>query len=54
MTFEVELNDIVHLLAEQEPDGSYKIDDKSGYIILNPSYVLSGTNIISGLFCLRK
>lgn len=53
-SFEVSINDTVHILADQEIDGSYKIDDEKGYIILNPQYVLSGTAIISSLFCLRK
>ena len=54
MNFDVEINDTVHLLAAPDLDGNYKIDDKKGLIILNPQMILSGTAILSSLFCLRK
>ncbi len=47
-------NDVVHVLADQQPDKSYIINDSHGYLIINPHYILSGTNIISGLGCLRR
>ena len=54
MNFDVEINDTDHLLAAPDLDGNYKIDDKKGLIILNPQMILSGTAILSSLFCLRK
>lgn len=55
MSFDVALNDTVQLLVDEtQADGSYKIDDKHGFIILNPHLILSGTAVIGSLFCLRK
>jgi len=55
MSFEVAVNDTVQLLVDEKLiDGSYKVDDNHGFIILNPHYVLSGTAVIGSLFCLRK
>ena len=45
---------MVHILADEEPDGTYKISDSKGYIIVNPHHILSGTTIISSLSCQRK
>jgi DNA replication ATP-dependent helicase Dna2 len=42
------------LLAEADEDGNYKIDNKNGYLILNPQHILSGTTILSSLHCIRK
>ena len=53
-TSKVEVNDLIHVLAELETDGTYLINDHKGLIIINPQHILSGTNVTSSLSCLRK
>ncbi|KAK3084107.1 hypothetical protein FSP39_008260 [Pinctada imbricata] len=46
--------DIVHILANFDEGGVCNITDKEGLIIVNPDLLLSGTTVVSSVFCMRK
>lgn len=46
--------DIVHILFAKDTDGHYTIDNNQGIIVINPDYLISGTSIVSAVFCRRK
>jgi hypothetical protein len=59
----VKENDIVHVLEaveastvviNNEPVSVFVVSDKRGLLVVNPHFVLSGTNVLSGMFCMRK
>ncbi|XP_076435197.1 DNA replication ATP-dependent helicase/nuclease DNA2-like [Babylonia areolata] len=64
----VEPGDIVHLLlwgqgqywgqsddnGNDDDEGLMIVDDHQGQIIVNPDLLLSGTTIVSGVYCLRR
>ena len=50
---EVERGDVVNVLAEQE-NGKFFVDDKKGLVVVNPDILLSGTLVVSAVFCPRK
>ncbi|GFS22044.1 DNA replication ATP-dependent helicase/nuclease DNA2-like [Elysia marginata] len=50
---EVKKGDIVNVLADLD-HGRYIVDDRKGLVIVNPDILLSGTLVVSGVFCPRK
>ncbi len=51
----VEIGDVVHILADYSDDlDAFKVDDKEGLLVVNPDRLISGTSIVSSLFCMRK
>jgi hypothetical protein len=48
--------DVVHLLeaARVDPDSHYVVDDQRGFCVVNPDILVSGTSVVSTLFCMRK
>lgn len=59
----LESGDIVHFLLGgrahkaslgDEEDGVIVIDDNQGQVVVNPDLLLSGTAIVSGVYCLRR
>ena len=52
-TTDVKVNDIVNVEADWSGDSSL-VDDKSGSVIVNPDVLVSGTAVVSALFCMRK
>lgn len=48
-------NGLVSILAEwNDEKNGYCISSKSGFIIIYPDLLISGTAVVGGLFCLRK
>uniref|UniRef100_T1IXE8 DNA replication ATP-dependent helicase/nuclease n=1 Tax=Strigamia maritima TaxID=126957 RepID=T1IXE8_STRMM len=50
----VKLNDIVNILSTFDSNQVATIDNTNGLIIVNPDHLLSGTSVVSSLFCMRK
>ena len=52
----VEEGDTVNVLAERDESsgGAFKVDDMSGLLVVNPDALVSGTSVVSTLFCMRK
>ncbi|KAJ8311785.1 hypothetical protein KUTeg_010666 [Tegillarca granosa] len=50
----IQEDDIVHILAKTDDQGNHKITDTDGLIIVNPDLLLSGTTVVSSVFCMRK
>lgn len=47
--------DIVNLLADYNSvEEAYVIDDLTGLLIVNPDLLISGTSVVSAVFCMRK
>ncbi|XP_021343498.1 DNA replication ATP-dependent helicase/nuclease DNA2-like isoform X1 [Mizuhopecten yessoensis] len=46
--------DIVHVIGQFDDHMTCRITDKSGLIVVNPDRLLSGTSVVSGVFCMRK
>ncbi|XP_060065451.1 DNA replication ATP-dependent helicase/nuclease DNA2-like [Ylistrum balloti] len=46
--------DIVHVIGQFDDHMTCHITDKSGLIVVNPDRLLSGTSVVSGVFCMRK
>lgn len=51
---EVKAGDVVNILSIDEDNKSFTIDDLNGLIVVNPDLLVSGTAIVSTLFCMRK
>ncbi|XP_050408046.1 DNA replication ATP-dependent helicase/nuclease DNA2 [Patella vulgata] len=49
----VSVGDIVNILVGYK-DGVYTVDDKHGLLVINPDFLLSGTSIVSSVFCMRR
>ena len=58
MTTVVQPGDVVHVLVERKKDHdddiSFLIDDFNGMLVVNPDHLVSGTSVVSTLFCMRK
>ncbi|XP_071521309.1 DNA replication ATP-dependent helicase/nuclease DNA2 isoform X2 [Panulirus ornatus] len=46
--------DIVHILYTDPVDGHFLIDNSKGVIVINPDFLISGTSVVSAVFCRRK
>ncbi|XP_042230821.1 uncharacterized protein LOC121872220 [Homarus americanus] len=46
--------DVVHILFTHPVDGHFSIDNKKGLIVINPDFLISGTSVVSAVFCRRK
>ena len=47
--------DIVNVLGlDDEVNEDWVIDDMNGLLVVNPDVLISGTSIVSTLFCMRK
>ncbi|XP_046339040.2 DNA replication ATP-dependent helicase/nuclease DNA2-like [Haliotis rufescens] len=53
MDSHVSEGDIVHVLADCS-DGVYHVTDRAGVIVVCPDLLLSGTSVVSGVFCMRR
>ena len=53
LTTDVKVNDIVNVVADWSGDSAL-VDDKAGSVIVNPDVLVSGTAVVSALFCMRK
>lgn len=49
----VKIDDIVMIQAKKGPQ-QWIIDNNNGFLIINPDILISGTTIMSGLFCNRR
>lgn len=50
----VNAGDIVNVLALSDDKDEIVIDDMNGLVVVNPDLLISGTSIVSTLFCMRK
>ncbi|XP_067672136.1 DNA replication ATP-dependent helicase/nuclease DNA2-like [Haliotis asinina] len=53
MDSHVSEGDIVHVFADCT-DGVYHVTDQAGLIVVCPDLLLSGTSVVSGVFCMRR
>ena len=53
LTTGIKVNDIVNVEADWTGDSAL-VDDKAGSVIVNPDVLVSGTAVVSALFCMRK
>jgi len=49
----VNVGDVVNIEAEWEGDEA-RVDDRGGTLVVNPDMLVSGTSVVSTLFCMRK
>ena len=49
----VQAGDVVNILAKFQ-DNACHITDSEGLLIVNPDALLSGTTVVSSVFCMRK
>ena len=50
----VRQGDVVNVLGLDETKNEWIVDDLNGLLIVNPDLLISGTSIVSTLFCMRK
>lgn len=51
----IEQNDVVSLKATWDTKGKgYCVTSSSGFVVTKPDVLISGTTVVSGLFCQRK
>ena len=50
----VNVDDIINVDATWRPDDTAVVDDKEGLVVVHPDILVSGTAIVSALFCMRK
>ena len=50
---DIKVNDVVNVEADWSGDSGL-VDDKAGSVIVNPDVLVSGTAVVSALFCMRK
>ncbi|KAK3590495.1 hypothetical protein CHS0354_015484 [Potamilus streckersoni] len=50
----VSVGNTVHILAVLSADDTYTINDTQGLLVVNPDLLLSGTSVVSSVFCMRK
>ena len=50
----VRKGDIVNVLGLDETKSDWVINDLNGLLVINPDLLISGTSIVSTLFCMRK
>ena len=53
LTTDIKVNDILNVDADWSGDSAV-VDDKAGSVIVNPDVLVSGTAVVSALFCMRK
>ena len=46
--------DIVNILGIDKDNKDWVVDDLNGLLVVNPDMLISGTSIVSTLFCMRK
>ncbi|RXG72621.1 DNA replication ATP-dependent helicase/nuclease DNA2 [Armadillidium vulgare] len=46
--------DIVHILFSEEVNSQFYVSDHKGIVVVNPDYLISGTSVVSAVFCPRK
>ncbi|XP_014676403.1 PREDICTED: DNA replication ATP-dependent helicase/nuclease DNA2-like isoform X2 [Priapulus caudatus] len=50
----VSLGDVVHVLAKRDGSGFYVVNNTDGLIVVNPDTLLSGTTVVSAVYCRRR
>ncbi|CAL4122921.1 unnamed protein product, partial [Meganyctiphanes norvegica] len=50
----VKEGDVVHILFTFDVSGHFTINNTQGTIVVNPDYLISGTSVVSAVFCGRK
>ncbi len=54
-TSKVREGDVVHVLADWRDElDAFLVDDSSGLLVVEPDRLVSGTSVVSTLFCMRK
>ena len=46
--------DVINILGARLENGMLLVDDQQGQIVVNPDFLISGTTVVSSLFCMRK
>ena len=47
--------DIIHVTsAQQVADDTCIVSDNGGFIVVNPDLLISGTSVVSAVYCMRK
>ena len=54
LNFRLKLNLSEESTVDETGVSSFVIDDQSGLVVVHPDQLLSGTSIVSSLFCMRK
>jgi len=54
LNFRIKLNLSEESTVDETGVSSFVIDDQSGLVVVHPDQLLSGTSIVSSLFCMRK
>lgn len=51
----IEVGDIVSIVADwSKKTKSYCVINTNGFVVVRPDFLVSGTTVVSGLFCMRK
>ena len=50
----VRKGDVVNVLGLDDTKSDWIVDDLNGILVINPDLLISGTSIVSTLFCMRK
>ena len=47
--------DIIHVTsAQQVADDTGIVSDNGGFVVVNPDLLISGTSVVSAVYCMRK
>ena len=52
---QVSPGDIIHVTsAQQVADDTCIVSDNGGFVVVNPDLLISGTSVVSAVYCMRK
>ena len=46
--------DVVHIVGDFDPAGRVTLSDSKNLLIVHPDLLISGTSVVSGIYCMRK
>ena len=50
----IAVGDVVNVLGSFDSDNTCMVTDSQNLIVVNPDLLISGTSVVSGVFCMRK
>ncbi len=52
---QVSVGDAIHVLTDWDDElKAYRVDNSNGIVVVEPDFLVSGTSVVSSLFCKRK
>ncbi|XP_074640132.1 DNA replication ATP-dependent helicase/nuclease DNA2-like [Tubulanus polymorphus] len=50
----IKCGDVVHILADFDGNDTAYVSDEHGLLVVNPDFLISGTTVVSTVYCMRK